>query len=57
MIAMQQKVKLEANDQKKQREGLSLWQAQVKKLQLTLYYFKRNVHANLLDLGMTIHYS
>ena len=57
VISTQQKVRLETNGLKKHREGLSFWQAQVKKLQLTLYYFKRNVHASLLDLGMTIHYS
>lgn len=57
VISMQQKVRLETNGQKKHRLELHLWQAHVKKLQLTLYYFKRNVHASLLDMGMAIHYS
>lgn len=56
-ISTQQQVRLETNGWRKPGEGLPLWQAQVKKLQLALDYFKRNVHASLLDLGMTIHYS
>lgn len=54
---MQQQVRLKTNDQKQNKEGLPLWQAQVKIFWLAYYYFRMNLCTGFLDMRMIIHYS